>query len=64
VCVTHVDPTKADAPAILNQWEELKLSFEDAKALQRDMAKLLETYRKKSGSGSYITHVGLAPSKS
>jgi hypothetical protein len=56
-----IDPTKADAPAILNQWEELKLDFEDAKALQRDMATLLERYRNKSGGGAYLAHVGLAP---
>jgi DNA-binding transcriptional ArsR family regulator len=59
----NVDPTKADAPAILNQWETLELNFEDAKALQRDMVTLLKTYRNKSG-GSYIAHVGLAPIQS
>jgi DNA-binding transcriptional ArsR family regulator len=57
----EVDPTKADAPAILNQWEELKLNFEDAKALQRDLATVLNRYRSKSGSGSYLAHVAVAP---
>lgn len=51
-----------DAPAILNLWDGgLKLDFADAKAFQRDLHTLLETYQKKDGSGTYIAHVGLAP---
>ncbi len=52
------------APALVNVWQDLKLNFEDAKALQRDMIMLLERYSKKSGSGDYFAHVGLAPAKS
>lgn len=56
------DPLAPDAPAILNVWDDgLKLSFADAKALQRDLSALLEAYRRKGGSGTYIAHVGLAP---
>jgi hypothetical protein len=59
-----VNPTVPHAPAILNQWQDLKLDFEDAKALQREMMTLLERYRTKSGSGAYLAHVGLAPTNS
>jgi hypothetical protein len=72
LCVNHgpnprlgltVNPAVPDAPAILNQWEDLKLNFEDAKVLQREMMTLLERYRAKSGSGTYLAHVGLSPTQ-
>jgi hypothetical protein len=56
-----INPSAPDAPAIFIQWQELKLSFEDAKHLQGEMMRLLERYQKKNGSGNYLAHVGLAP---
>jgi hypothetical protein len=73
LCVNHgpnprlgltINPAVPDAPAILNQWHDLKLDFEDAKTLQREMMMLLERYRAKSGSGTYLAHVGLVPTNS
>jgi Helix-turn-helix domain len=60
-----VNPLETHAPAIVIDWEDqLRLDFEDAKALQLEMLELLERYRTKNGSGTYIGHVALAPSKS
>ena len=56
-----MNPSALHAPALVNVWQDLKLNFEDAKALQREMMVLLERYSKKSGSGDYFAHVGLAP---
>jgi Helix-turn-helix domain len=60
----NLNPFESNAPAILIDWEDqLRLDFEDAKALQLEMAELLERYRAKDGSGSYIAHMALAPTK-
>jgi hypothetical protein len=59
------NPLEPHAPAILIGWEDqLHLDFEDAKNLQLEMLELLERYRTKNGSGSYIAHMALAPTKS
>jgi Helix-turn-helix domain len=59
-----LNPLEPNAPAILIDWEDqLRLDFEDAKAMQLEMLQLLERYRAKNGSGSYIAHVALAPKK-
>jgi Helix-turn-helix domain len=59
-----VNPLAPRAPAIVIDWEDqLRLDFEDAKALQLEMLELLERYRAKDGSGTYIAHVALAPTK-
>jgi Helix-turn-helix domain len=58
------NPFEPNAPAILIGWDDqLRLDFEDAKALQLEMLEVLERYRAKDGSGSYIAHVALAPTK-
>jgi Helix-turn-helix domain len=60
-----LNPLESHAPAILIDWEDqLHLDFEDAKAMQLEMLELLERYRTKDGSGTYIAHVALAPTKS
>jgi DNA-binding transcriptional ArsR family regulator len=59
-----INPLEPHAPAIVIDWEDqLHLDFEDAKAMQLEMLELLERYRAKDGSGSYIAHVALAPTK-
>jgi len=73
MCVQHgahplrelnVNPLEPQAPAILIRWEEqLRLDFEDAKAMQLELFELLERYRAKEGSGTYIAHIALAPTK-
>ncbi len=60
----HVNPLEPQAPAILVLWEDqLRLDFEDAKAMQLELFELLERYRSKEGSGTYIAHIALAPAK-
>ncbi len=59
-----INPLEPHAPAIVIDWgDQLRLDFEDAKAMQLEMLELLERYRAKDGSGSYIAHVALAPMK-
>lgn len=49
-------------PGVMSLWDdELKLSFEDARALQADLYALLERYRQKGGPQPYLLRVGLAP---
>ena len=50
-------------PAILEQWEVLKLNFEDAKNLQIELSSLLERYKELSGAHQYIVNLRLAPFK-
>ncbi len=60
----HVNPLEPQAPAILVLWEDqLRLDFEDAKAMQLELFELLERYRSKEGSGTYIAHIALTPAK-
>ena len=57
-----LNPLEPTAPAILSLWEDqLRLDFTDAKAFQLELFELLERYKAKDGSGSYITHIALAP---
>lgn len=57
--VTSLDP---EAPAVLSAWRDsLKLDFEDAKALQREMFDLLQRYLEKDGAQRYVVHLGMAP---
>ena len=57
----NMNPSAPHAPALVNVWQDLKLNFEDAKALQGEMLMLLERYRTKSGAGAYLAHIGLVP---
>ena len=57
-----LNPFEPNAPAILLDWDEgLHLDFEDAKAMQLELSGVMERYRAKDGSGTYIAHVALAP---
>lgn len=51
-------------PAMLFELAELRLEFEDAKRLQRDLAALIAQYRGKQGGGRYLARVALAPLRS
>ncbi len=56
---TTLDP---DMPAVLSSWRDsVRLDFEDAKALQREMFELLRRYQQKDGAQRYIMRLGLAP---
>jgi DNA-binding transcriptional ArsR family regulator len=49
-------------PAIVDLWaEDVRLEFEDAKALQAEMCDLLKRYRALSGPQGYIVRVAMAP---
>ena len=49
------------APAVFCQILPLQLSSASAKALQREMAALLERYRQSDGAGDYVVHLGMVP---
>jgi hypothetical protein len=51
----------SDAPALWTAWAVLKLDFADAKALQRELAALLERYGAKGGSQDYLVRLALTP---
>ncbi|WP_133161863.1 hypothetical protein [Deinococcus koreensis] len=55
--------TSPEMPAVaLGGWvTDLMLDFEDAKALQRDLAALLARYEGRRGSGRYLMQLRLAP---
>jgi hypothetical protein len=48
------DANAADFPAFVAAWLRLKLSFADAKALQKDLVKLYSSYLQRDGSGDYL----------
>ena len=50
-----------DAPALWTGWATLKPDFADAKALQRDLAALLERYGSKRGNQDYLVRLALTP---
>jgi predicted transcriptional regulator len=56
------DVKHGDYPAVFDLCStDLRLSLQDAKALQRELFSLLQTYQDKSGSQSYVLRIGLAP---
>ena len=56
------DPLEPDAPSALPFWSpEVWLEPDDAKALLRDMAELIERYHGRGGRGRYLLHLGLSP---
>lgn len=58
----QLDLSAPDAPALLNVWDDnLKLSFRDAKTLQRELREVFDNYRIKEGSGRYLIRLGLSP---
>jgi len=52
-----------DAPAVMPlTWsDDLRLNFEDAKALQRDLEALRAKYAQKGGAGRYLLRLAFAP---
>ena len=48
-------------PAIASAWAPLRLDFEDAKALQRELFELIGRYAAKRGAQPYLLGVQLAP---
>jgi DNA-binding transcriptional ArsR family regulator len=52
-----------DSPALLVVVENLRLNREKAKALQHDIASLLERYSKLGGTEDYAIYVGMTPGK-
>ena len=54
-----------DAPAVWDTWGNLRLTQEDAKALQMDMATLLKRYwpKETEGGQEYIVRLAIAPTK-
>ncbi len=57
----NFDLFSLQAPAILLSWQELRLEFADAKAMQRELEAVFARYRDRAGSGSYLAHVALTP---
>jgi hypothetical protein len=49
-----------NSPAYLNRWENLSLSFEDAKALQRELSELLGRYLGREGGQRYVVRLAMA----
>lgn len=57
-----VDVRGGDRPAVFNAWTPLELTFEQAKAFQRDLEALLRRYS--GGRGErYLLHLALAPER-
>lgn len=52
-----------EAPAIMLSLYPLRLSAEDAKALQQEMVALLGKYGTRPGPNAYLTLVGLVPER-
>ena len=54
--------TRPQAPAMTDLWaNDVRLDFNDAKALQQEMAALLERYRRRGGQQGYIVRLAMAP---
>jgi hypothetical protein len=51
----------AEVPAIVSSWMPLRLGFEDAKALQRELFDLIERYAGRGGPDAYLLGLQLAP---
>ena len=52
---------EAGAPALVDLWGDVRLSFEDAKALQHELCDLFGRYAARSGAQDYVLRLGLAP---
>jgi DNA-binding Lrp family transcriptional regulator len=55
------DLLKPDAPALMLTYIPLKLTRDDAKALQLEMMALLERYTNRNGPEHFVAHLGLTP---
>lgn len=55
------DANEAREPAVIDFWDdELRLDFEDAKALQQELLGIYWRYKAKGGAQSYFIRLGLA----
>ena len=73
VLYTDVTPTPEDgrtlneialepaSPALLMDWYTFSLTFQDAKAFQRELYALIQKYGQKRGPQSYLARITLAP---
>ncbi len=55
------DVLEPNAPALMLSYIRMKLTRADAKALQREMMRLLERYANRNGPEHFVAHVGLTP---
>lgn len=55
------EPLAHHEAALFHVWKSVQLEFDDAKALQRELAELLARYSDKSGPQSYVLRLALAP---
>ena len=55
------DLLKPDAPALMLTYIPLRLTRNDAKALQLEMMALLERYTSRNGPEHFVAHLGLTP---
>jgi hypothetical protein len=56
-----LDLLEPTAPALMLTYIPLKLTRNDAKALQREMMGLLERYTNRNGPEHFVAHLGLTP---
>jgi hypothetical protein len=56
-----LDLLELTAPALMLTYIPLKLTRDDAKALQREMMGLLERYANRNGPEHFVAHLGLTP---
>ena len=49
------------APAVVSSWVPLRLGFEDAKALQRELFDLIGRYSARTGPQEYLLGIALTP---
>lgn len=52
---------RTTAPALLDCWVPLGLSFEDAKSFQKELSDLLDRYQAQPGAQDYLVRIALAP---
>ena len=56
-----IQPQDLDAAVLDFYYPDLQLDFEDAKAMQHELAEVFKKYAQRKGSQRYICHLGLAP---
>jgi hypothetical protein len=54
-------PAETESAAIAELWLNLRLSHEEAKDLQKELAGITERYAKKDGAQTYLLRLGLTP---
>ncbi len=58
-----LDATSTEFPAVTNLWNRLMLEFEDAKALQGELLKLVQKYgaKNRQGAQAYMLRLAMTP---